>query len=534
MSTAPVISLSGNDLTYKQIVAIGIGDKKVALDQASMERCRASRAFLENALRDKKIIYGVNTSYGPMCNKIINDRDIETLQKNLIISHAAGLGEPLLPCIALATLTVRLNTLVKGYSGVRLELLELMRDMINARLTPYIPECGSVGASGDLIHLAHMSLAIIGQGKVFLGKELMQASEAFEKTGLTPLTLSFKEGLALMNGTAAMTAIAAFALCGAEKLYNIACVNGAFAVEIFGGIDDAFDADLHTLKPHPGQIKVAETIKNLYKGTGNITYREELHEKIRSQGNGDTPVFETNINVQDVYSIRCTPQVLAPVRETLDAVKATVETEANSSNDNPIIIPERNKIIHGGNFHGQSISFAMDMLCIAMSTLCNLSERRLNKLLDKNLNEGLPAHLIPGEVGLTMGFMGAQYLATSSTAENRNLAAPMSVNSISCNASNQDVVSMGTVAARKAFRLVSNAKHILTLEILADLQALSFRNSDKLGEATGKIHALLAKEFQVYDDSRIFHEDLVKFRKLLFSSEIFADLTIYYSEEQRT
>jgi histidine ammonia-lyase len=337
-----------------------------------------------------------------------------------------------------------------------------------------------------------------------------------------------------MNGTAAMTAIAAFALSGAEKLYNVACVNAAFAVEIFGGIDDAFDADLHLLKPHPGQIKVSETIKNLYKGTGNITHREELHEKIRSQSNGDTPVFETNINVQDVYSIRCTPQVLAPVRETLDGVKATVETEANSSNDNPIIIPEKNKIIHGGNFHGQSISFAMDILCIAMSTLCNLSERRLNKLLDKNLNEGLPEHLIPGEIGLTMGFMGAQYLATSSTAENRNLAAPMSVNSISCNASNQDVVSMGTVAARKAFRLVSNAKHILTLEILADLQALSFRNSDKLGKATGKIHALLAKEFQVYDDSRIFHEDLVKFRKLLFSSEIFADLTVYYSKEQRT
>ncbi|MFH0785657.1 MAG: aromatic amino acid ammonia-lyase [Pseudomonadota bacterium] len=530
MSEKSVINLSGQDLTYQDIVAIGIGEKKVVLDRISLDRCQASRAFLEKALMDKKIIYGVNTSYGPMCNKIINDRDIETLQKNLIISHAAGLGEPILPCIALGILAVRLNTLVKGYSGVRLELLFLMRDMINAGLTPYIPECGSVGASGDLIHLAHMSLAIIGLGKVYLGKELMEADEAFKKTGLTPLVLSFKEGLALMNGTAAMTAIAAFVLAGAEKLYNIACVNAAFAVEIFGGIDDAFDDDLHQVKPHPGQIRVAQTIKKLYKGTGNITYRDEIHDKIRSQSNGDTAVFETNINVQDVYSIRCTPQILAPVRETIDYVIATVETEANSSNDNPIIIPEKSKIIHGGNFHGQSISFAMDMLCIAISTLCNLSERRINKLLDKNLNEGLPEHLIPGEIGLTMGFMGAQYLATSSTAENRGLAAPMSVNSISCNASNQDVVSMGTVAARKAFRLVSNAKHILTLEILADLQALSFRNADKLGHATGKIHELLAKEFQVYDNKRIFHDDLVKFRKLLFSSQIFADLSVYYSQ----
>ncbi|KJR99101.1 MAG: histidine ammonia-lyase [Desulfobulbaceae bacterium BRH_c16a] len=531
MTTTPAINLSGNDLTYQDIVAIGMGNKKVTLDEKALARCLASRTFLEQAVKDKKIIYGVNTSYGPMCNKIVNDRDIETLQKNLIISHAAGLGEPLRPSIALAVLAVRLNTLAKGYSGVRLELLELMRDMINSGLAPYIPECGSVGASGDLIHLAHMSLAVIGMGKVYLHDELMDAGEAYRRTGLTPLVLSCKEGLALMNGTAAMTAIAAFALSGAERLYNVACVNAAFAVEIFGGIDDAFDADLHAVKPHPGQIRVARTIKQLYKGTGNITLRDELHERIRKQGNGDdTPVFETNINVQDVYSLRCTPQILAPVRETLDYVARTVETEANSSNDNPIVIPEKNKIIHGGNFHGQSISFAMDILCIAISTLCNLSERRLNKLLDKNLNEGLPEHLIPGEVGLTMGFMGAQYLATSATAENRGLAAPMSVNSISCNASNQDVVSMGTVAARKAFRLIGNAKHVLTLEILADLQALSFRNADKLGHATGRIHEILSKDFQVYDDSRIFHDDLVTFRKLIFSSPVFEDLSVYFSE----
>lgn len=530
MNSKPVVNLTGNDLTYKDIVAIGIGDKKVELDQLALERCKASRNFLEDAIKAKKIIYGVNTSYGPMCNKIVNDRDIETLQKNLIISHAAGLGNPILPYISLAILAVRLNTLVKGYSGVRLELLELIRDMINSGLAPYIPESGSVGASGDLIHLAHMSLAIIGKGKVYLNREMMSAEEAFAKTGLTPITLGYKEGLALMNGTAAMTAIGAFTLFGAEKLYNIACVNAAFAIEIFGGIDDAFDEDLHLVKPHPGQIQSAETIKNLYRGTGNVTLREEMHEKIRNQNNSDVPVYETDINVQDVYSIRCAPQILAPVKETIDYVARTLETEANSSNDNPIIIPERKKIIHGGNFHGQSISFAMDSLCIAISTLCNLSERRTNKLLDKSLNEGLPEHLIPGEIGLTMGFMGAQYLATSSTAENRGLAAPMSVNTISCNASNQDVVSMGTVAARKAFRLVSNAKHIVTLEILADLQALSFRNADKLGLGTGRIYKLLNEEFEVYDNSRIFHEDLVKFRKLLFSSQLFDDLSVYYSD----
>jgi histidine ammonia-lyase len=209
------------------------------------------------------------------------------------------------------------------------------------------------------------------------------------------------------------------------------------------------------------------------------------------------------------------------------AARSTITIEANSSNDNPVIVPGVKKIIHGGNFHGQSIAFSMDMLCIAVAQLCTLSERRLNKLLDKNLNEGLPEHLIAGTVGLTMGFMGAQYLATSTTAENRQLANPVSTLSISCNASNQDVVSMGTVAARKAFKSVSNAKHVLTLETLAQLQALSFRNADKLGKGTKKIYDILKKHFTVYDNKRVFHEDLVKFRKLLFSSQIFDDLEVY-------
>jgi histidine ammonia-lyase len=251
-----------------------------------------------------------------------------------------------------------------------------------------------------------------------------------------------------------------------------------------------------------------------------------MHDLIRTAQTGDL-VFETTINVQDVYSIRCAPQILAPVWESLQAATRTVYIEANSSNDNPVIVPDVKKIIHGGNFHGQSIGFAMDMLCMAVSQLCTLSERRLNKLLDKNLNEGLPEHLIAGVVGLTMGFMGAQYLATSTTAENRQLANPVSTLSISCNASNQDVVSMGTVAARKAFKSVSNAKHVLTLETLAQMQALSFRNAERMGKGNKKIYDILKEHFEVYDNKRIFHDDLVKFRKLLFSSGIFDDLEKY-------
>jgi len=527
MANRPAVVLCGSDLTIEDIVAIGVGDKCVKLDTKAVKRCRASRAFLEEEIAAGRIIYGVNTSFGPMCNKIIHDNEIEALQKNLIKSHAAGLGDPIKYYIAQAILAVRLNTLVKGYSGVRIELLELMRDMINCGIAPYIPECGSVGASGDLVHLAHAALAVIGEGKVYLKGELMDASEALSRCKLAPMHLSFKEGLAIVNGTAAMTALAAFALFGAKKLLRIACVNAAWAIEIFGGIDDAFDEDLHRVKPHPGQVEIAETIRRLYKGSKNITLRKNMHDLIRKQGK-DGLVYETSVNVQDVYSIRCTPQILAPVSEAVAYAVKTVETEANSSNDNPIIIPEKKKIIHGGNFHGQSIGFAMDMLCMAVSEMCTLSERRINKLLDKNLNEGLPEHLIPGTVGLTMGFMGAQYLATSSTAESRQLANPVSTLSISCNASNQDVVSMGTVAARKAFRAVSAAKHVLTLEVLADLQALSFRNAATMGTGTKAIYNRLKKDFRVYDNERVFHDDLVKFRKLLFSSQIFDDLSVYY------
>ncbi len=523
------VILTGNDLTVEEIVAIGVGDRRVALDGKALERCEASRAFLEQEVAAGHIIYGVNTSFGPMCNKIISDRQIEELQINLIRSHAAGLGDPIKPYIANAITSIRLNTLVKGFSGVRVALLEHMRDMINGGVAPFIPEAGSVGASGDLIHLAHLALGIIGEGKMFLRGELVPARDALAAVGLAPFRLSFKEGIALMNGTAAMNGLAAFAVYHAQKLLRLSCVNGAFGLEIFGGIDDAFDEDLHRVKPHPGQLDVASTIRKLYDGSKNITLRSEMHDKIRQQAT-DELVFETDVNVQDVYSIRCTPQVLAPVAEAVGYALSVVEIEANSTNDNPVIIPEERKVIHGGNFHGQSIGFAMDMLSMALATLCNISERRLNKYLDPKLNEGLPEQLISGTVGLTMGFMGSQYLATSTTAENRQLANPVSTNSISTNASNQDVVSMGTVAARKAYRSASNAKHVLTLEVLALLQALQFRNAAGLGRGTGRIYEELMRSFVRYDNERVFHDDLVKFRRLLFASPLLDDLGVYWEE----
>lgn len=520
-----IIILDGNSLAIADIVAIGTGKKQVALDNKALEKCKISRDYLMKQINEGKVIYGVNSSYGSMCNKIINDDSIELLQENLIRTHAAGLGEPIDHTIALAAVAVRLNTLIKGYSGVRAELLEFMCQLINNQMAPYIPTRGSVGASGDLIHLAHLALMVIGEGQVYYKGQLMKAEEAYALANLKPFKLGAKEGISIINGTSVMTAIAAFAVHQAKQVLAVECVNAAFAIEIFNSITDFLDEKLHQLKPHPGQIKIAEILRDLIAGSRNVVDRSSLHQLIREESK-DAPVFETSIFIQNVYSLRCTPQVLAPVFEAITKAEQTVEAEANSTNDNPVVIPEEDKILHGGNFHGQSIGFYMDSLAIALATLSNISERRLNTLIDGNLNGDLPEYLISGMPGLDMGFMGAQYLATSTTAENRQLANPVSTNSISCNASNQDVVSMGTVAARKVYTQVQNVKYILTMEMVAALQALSFKDPSKLGVGTAKCYQQLAADFKVYDSTTVFHEMLIKFLNLLFDQDILDAQTI--------
>ena len=515
-----IVLLDGDRLTIEEIVAVGTGEKKVALDPGSLERCIAARAFLLRRVHDGDIIYGVNSSFGSMCNKIIPDDSIELLQENLIRSHAAGLGEPLPHAVALAAVVVRLNSLLKGYSGVSIELLEFMRDIINHRIAPFIPTRGSVGASGDLIHLAHLALMLIGEGQVYCHGELMRAEEAFRRVNLKPFKLGMKEGISLINGTSVMTAIAAFAVHYAKQAFAVECVAAAFSIEIFNSITDFLDEKLHQVKPHLGQIKVARILRDLIAGSRNIVNRSELHRSIRDEADESSSVFETRFSIQDAYSIRCAPQVLSPVIESIEAAERIVTLEANSTNDNPVIIPDEQRVLHGGNFHGQSIGYYMDCLAIALATLSNISERRLNMLLDNKLNGELPEYLIAGTRGLDMGFMGAQYLATSTTAENRQLANPVSTNSISCNASNQDVVSMGTIAARKVFTQVNNLKYILTLEILADLQAMSFKDPAKLGVETSRYYQELSRYFTVYESKRVFHDLLVQFLELLFEKDL--------------
>jgi histidine ammonia-lyase len=511
------VVLDGKSLSFDNVITLADTDAKITLSDEALLLCAKSRRVLEDAVNARKIVYGVNTSYGPMCNKIINDAQLEKLQVNLLRSHSAAMGDILPYDISRAVFVIRLNCLVKGFSGVRVELLRFMEDVFNAGIAPVMYEQGSVGASGDLVHLAHLGLGLIGEGDLYLNKEIMPAKTALEKAGLSPIKLSYKEAISIINGTSVMSAIACFALHKAKKLYNAQILSSAFALEIFGGFDDAFDVILHKLKAHEGQVYAAQKIEHLIDGSKNVTKRAALHDKIRSQETGDA-VFETAESVQDAYSLRCAPQILAVLYDSITYAQKILLTEINSSNDNPLVIAENGKILHGGNFHGQSVSFAMDGLRIAVSTLCNISERRLNKLLDKNLNEGLPENLAAGNVGLELGFMGAQYLAVSTAAENRQLASPMSVNSISSNESNQDVVSMGTVSARLALKSVKNAELVQTMEILADLQALSFRNSDKLGVETKKIYDELSKHYEQYNCDKVFRENLVKFREIIFEN----------------
>jgi histidine ammonia-lyase len=515
-----LITLDGNNLSINDIVAIGCGEKLVTLDKSSIKKCIASREFLLKQINDGKIIYGVNSSYGSMCNKIIHDDSMELLQENLIRSHAAGLGEPIHHTIALAAVAVRLNSLIKGYSGVSIELLDFMSEVINHQIAPYIPTRGSVGASGDLIHLSHLALMLIGEGQVYYQGKLMKAEEAFRIANLKPFKLGVKEGISLINGTSVMTAISAFAVFNAKQALAVECIATAFSIEIFNSINDFLDEKLHQVKPHTGQIKIAQVLSRLVAGSRNVVDRSDLHQTIRDEANEEASVFETSIFIQNVYSIRCTPQVLSPVFEAIEMAERIVVLEANSTNDNPLVFPEENKILHGGNFHGQSIGFYMDSLAIALATLSNISERRLNTLLDNKLNGELPEYLISGIPGLDMGFMGAQYLATSTTAENRQLANPVSTNSISCNSSNQDVVSMGTIAARKVYTQVTNLKYILTMEILADLQAMSFKDPSKLGTLIAKYYKKLSSHFTVYDSKTVFHDMLVNFLDLIFDQDI--------------
>jgi len=493
-----MVSIKGEKLTIEDVVAVARNDEKVTIPQEVKQKVARCRQILEELVKQKKIVYGVTTGFGALGSLIIAPEDVKELQSNLIRSHSAGVGEPLGRDVTRALMLLRANTLAKGNSGIRIETLETLVQMINKRVHPIIPEKGSVGASGDLAPLSHMTAVIIGEGEAEYNGKRMSGKQAMKLAEIKPIELDFKEGIALNNGTQAMAAIGALAVYDTERLIKTAEIAAAMSLEALKGIYDAFDERIHQVRPYLGQMTTARNIRQLISGSKNVKSSiEMLKEKM-------------NRPPQDPYSLRCIPQVLGTVKDAAAYVRKVIEIEINSATDNPLIFLEDKECLSGGNFHGQPISAAMDFLSIALTTLGNMSERRIARLIDENLSQGLPAFLIHKDMkkGVHSGFMTAQYTAAALASENKTLAHPASVDSIPTSANFEDFVSMGSIAARKAVEILRNVEHIIAIELLCAAQGIDFRGSDKLGKGTNVAYSLLRKYVPMLREDRVLSNDI--------------------------
>jgi histidine ammonia-lyase len=449
------VAIDGNQLSLEDVLKVAKKKAKVEIQAETAARIRHTRRALEDLIGSKKAFYGINTGFGALATREIDIKDLKRLQKNLIHSHTAGVGDFFQDEIVRGIILLRANVLAKGFSGVRLKVVNLLVDLLNHNILPRIPCKGSVGASGDLAPLSHLALTLIGEGRVKYRGRVMDTDQAFRETGLRPITLVEKEGLALINGTQVMTAIGVLNVLDAESLVEIADLAGAITFEAQLGNPSPFYDEIQVVRPHPGQLKTARNIMRLIK---------------------DSPLWESHRGkrkVQDAYSIRCIPQVHGAVRDNLNHIRKILHTEVNSATENPLIFPETGRILSGGNFHGEPVAFAMDFLSIIMAELGNISERRIDRLLNPATNMGLPPFLIQDN-GLNSGFMIAHITATSLTSENRTLAHPSSVDNIPTSANQEDHVSMGTIGARTAREIIQNVKYILAIELMVGLQALDF------------------------------------------------------------
>lgn len=499
--------IDGESLTIPEIARVARGKVQVELSEKAAEKVRKSREALERFIKNKKVLYGVTTGFGALGNVNISMKDIEKLQVNLIRSHAADVGKPLDKEIVRALMLLRANTLAKGNSGIRLETLETLVQMLNGGVHPVIPEKGSVGASGDLGPLSHMTLILIGEGHAEYKGRILTGKEALKKAGIHSIRLGFKEGVALNNGTQMMTAIAALAVFDAERLIRTAEVAAALSLEALEGISDAFDPRIHKARPHRGQITTAQNIRQLTAGSRLICSSEEAVEK--------------KLHPQDPYSLRCTPQVLGAVRDALTHVKSVVEVEINSATDNPLVFPDDGACLSGGNFHGQPIAVSMDFLAMALTVAGNISERRTARLIDENLNKGLPQFLVDkdGERGLHSGLMYAQYVAAALASENKTLAHPASVDSIPTSANFEDFVSMGPIAARKARAILENTEYIVAIELMCGAQAADFRGATKLGKGTKAAYRLIRKHVPRLKKDRVLSTGIEELKSIVHNGE---------------
>jgi histidine ammonia-lyase len=445
----------GEHLTVADVIAVARERAPVALSPRARTRVRAARAFVDRLVREGRTVYGITTGVGELAGVSISTDQAAQLQVNIVRSHSAGVGEPLPEEIVRAMMLLRAHTLALGYSGVREELVIFLLDMLNHRVHPLIPSQGSVGASGDLAPLAHLALAMIGEGEVMREGHARPSAGALAEVGLRPAVLAAKEGVALINGTQLMTACGALAVSDAQALLTCADVAGAMTFEAVGGHVDAFDALLHEARPHPGQQASAANLRRLLAGSEVLARRA------------------ADVRVQDAYTLRCMPQVHGTARDAVGYAARVLDIEMNAATDNPLVFAGAERVISGGNFHGQPIALALDVLAIALSEVASISERRIERLVNPHLS-GLPAFLT-ADGGLQSGFMLAQYTAAALVSENKVLSHPATVDSIPTSANQEDHVSMGAIAARKALRVLQHAQQVVGIELLCAAQALDFR-----------------------------------------------------------
>ena len=457
-------------------------NSKIKIDKEVYKTVENSFTFLKEFSEDK-VIYGVNTGFGPMAQYKIKDSERIQLQYNLIRSHASGTGQPLAPMYVKATMLARLNTLSLGNSGVHKSVIELMTELINHNITPLIYEHGGVGASGDLVQLAHLALVLIGEGEVFYKDERLPTQDVFKTLNLKPISVELREGLALMNGTSVMTGIGIINTIYTRQLLDWITSCSAAINEIVKAYDDHLSSELNESKRHFGQRKIAEAMREHLKDS-QLTRKREHHLYSKNDG---VSIFEDK--VQEYYSLRCVPQILGPVLDTLNSVENILIDEVNSTNDNPIVNVEKKSVYHGGNFHGDYVSLEMDKLKTVVTKLSMLSERQLNYLLNAKLNNILPPFVNLGKLGLNFGMQGVQFTATSTTAENQMLSNPMYVHSIPNNNDNQDIVSMGTNAALITKKVIENAFEVVAIEMITIVQAIEYlKVQDKVSSKTKKLY----------------------------------------------
>jgi histidine ammonia-lyase len=452
------IVLTGNDLTFSQLYAVALHHESVSLSPEAIARMNASRAVVEKLLAEGQTAYGINTGFGKLASVRISAEQVRQLQINLVRSHSCGVGEPLSPTETRAMMLLRANALAKGLSGIRPVVVETLCAMLNAGVHPVIPSQGSVGASGDLAPLAHLALVVIGEGLALYKNEKLHGAEALKRAGLTPVALEAKEGLSLLNGTQGMLALLSLALREADILTDTADIAAALSLDALRGSPGAFDARIMHAREYPGAATTARNLAHLNEGS-------QIRESHRSP--------DADKRVQDAYSLRCTPQVHGAVRDSLTQARQMALVELNSATDNPLVFVTQNgtgDIVSGGNFHGQPLAMAADQAAIAIATLSGISERRIEQMTNP-LTSMLPAFLTP-DPGLNSGFMIAQVTAAALTSENRALATPHSVDSISTSGNQEDYVSMGMSGARRLERMLHNLRHILAIELLAACQGI--------------------------------------------------------------